>query len=223
MPDQEPRRVRHWIPLSAACRILEVNESTMRQWADTGRIRAFRTPGGHRRFSQEEVYALLDQAGRGEAAGQNLEEQALRRIRRRLHTGRAAAPQWLEGVEEQVRTRMRLFGRRLLSVATEYVGGRRRRLEVLQEARVIGREQGREMLLHGLSLGQVMEAYVFFRNSLVEVVEQDPGRSGGTDGPVHTLHQVNQVADEVLLGITEAFEVVAEEATPVVPTPSARR
>ncbi|HSP55765.1 MAG TPA: MerR family DNA-binding transcriptional regulator, partial [Dehalococcoidia bacterium] len=36
-----------WITLGQACKLLGVNESTLRRWADAGNVRSFRTPGGH--------------------------------------------------------------------------------------------------------------------------------------------------------------------------------
>ena len=51
--ENEPLNTR-WITLGQACKLLGVNESTLRRWADAGHVRSFRTPGGHRRFSEEE-------------------------------------------------------------------------------------------------------------------------------------------------------------------------
>ena len=38
--------------------LLQVNEATLRQWADHGHLRVYRTPGGHRRFYRDDVLAL---------------------------------------------------------------------------------------------------------------------------------------------------------------------
>ena len=56
---------RKWLTLGLARTLLGINEATLRQWADNGLVRAFRTPGGHRRFSTEDIYSLIegDQAG----------------------------------------------------------------------------------------------------------------------------------------------------------------
>jgi excisionase family DNA binding protein len=39
--------------------IFRVDAKTVARWAQTGRIRSIRTPGGQRRFRQDEVDALL--------------------------------------------------------------------------------------------------------------------------------------------------------------------
>jgi excisionase family DNA binding protein len=46
------------VPLGDAARALGISASTMRRWADSGRIRTTRTDGGHRRFPLEEVRRL---------------------------------------------------------------------------------------------------------------------------------------------------------------------
>lgn len=54
----------HWLKMGEATDLLGVSTATLRRWADAGHIHAFTTPGGHRRFDQAEVLALLPHAGR---------------------------------------------------------------------------------------------------------------------------------------------------------------
>ena len=148
MSEASPTPPRRWLSLGAACRMLEVNEATLRQWADSGLIRAFRTPGGHRRFLREDVDALAARgpAARPEAdAAHRWEEVLLRRIRRRLHHSRVAQQPWYASIDEQGRARMRLFGRRLLSLFTTFHADRRLRPDLLAEAHLVGEEYGHEM------------------------------------------------------------------------------
>jgi excisionase family DNA binding protein len=44
---------------SEAARHLGVSLSTIRRWSDTGHLRGYRTPGGQRRFSVEQLDAFL--------------------------------------------------------------------------------------------------------------------------------------------------------------------
>jgi excisionase family DNA binding protein len=52
-----------WISLHEAGELLGISASTLRRWSDSGLIRTFVTPGGHRRFSREAVVAILPSAG----------------------------------------------------------------------------------------------------------------------------------------------------------------
>lgn len=47
-----------WLSIGRASRLLGVNPATLRHWEAAGKLRAYRTPGGHRRFSTEEVAEL---------------------------------------------------------------------------------------------------------------------------------------------------------------------
>lgn len=46
--------------LAALC---GVNESTIKRWADSGRLDCVKTPGGHRKFRAQDVYNFLNQHG----------------------------------------------------------------------------------------------------------------------------------------------------------------
>jgi excisionase family DNA binding protein len=43
------------IPISQAARELGVSLGTVRRWSDLGYIKAYRTPGGQRRYSREQI------------------------------------------------------------------------------------------------------------------------------------------------------------------------
>src|SRR2546430_9374328 len=51
-------RMPTWLSLDEAAKRLSVHPATLREWADKGQIRTFRTPGGHRRFSEVDVAHL---------------------------------------------------------------------------------------------------------------------------------------------------------------------
>ncbi len=50
---------REWIAAGEAMALLGVSPATLRRWADAGRLAAFTTPGGHRRFDRSAVLSLL--------------------------------------------------------------------------------------------------------------------------------------------------------------------
>ena len=58
MAKSQPRKSDDWLSLQSASKQLGVSPATLRHWADKGKVRAFRTPGGHRRFSETEMRAL---------------------------------------------------------------------------------------------------------------------------------------------------------------------
>ena len=58
-----------WLTLGQAAKFLGVAQSTIRKWSDQGRVRAFYTPGGHRRFRLDDLESsFVDGSGPGVAA-----------------------------------------------------------------------------------------------------------------------------------------------------------
>src|SRR6188472_2591692 len=52
-----------WLTLGQAAKYLGVAQSTIRKWSDQGRVPAFYTPGGHRRFRRRDLDAFLESSG----------------------------------------------------------------------------------------------------------------------------------------------------------------
>jgi excisionase family DNA binding protein len=59
------RRDPEWLTLGQAARFLGVAQSTIRKWSDQGRVAAFYTPGGHRRFRRGDLESFLARSGPG--------------------------------------------------------------------------------------------------------------------------------------------------------------
>jgi excisionase family DNA binding protein len=59
-----------WLTLGQAAKYLGVAQSTIRKWSDQGRVPAFYTPGGHRRYRRGDLDNFLERSGpSGSATG----------------------------------------------------------------------------------------------------------------------------------------------------------
>ena len=58
-----------WLTLGRAARYLGVAQSTIRKWSDSGRVRAFKTPGGHRRYRRADLDDFLEGSAPESRAG----------------------------------------------------------------------------------------------------------------------------------------------------------
>jgi excisionase family DNA binding protein len=58
-----------WLTLGQAAKFLGVAQSTIRKWSDQGRVPAFYTPGGHRRYRRGDLEAFLERSGPGPRGG----------------------------------------------------------------------------------------------------------------------------------------------------------
>jgi excisionase family DNA binding protein len=50
---------------SQAAKALGVSLGTVRRWSDMGHLQSYRTPGGQRRFSEEQIDEFLDKLRHG--------------------------------------------------------------------------------------------------------------------------------------------------------------
>ena len=205
-----------WITLGQACKLLGVNESTLRRWADAGHVRSFRTPGGHRRFSEDDLRALV--AGQSPASREpynSIGNLALTRIRRRLQRGRSQTAHWYTAMDEDEREALRPLGRRLVTLVSEYLMRGSRRTNLLEEAREIAHEYGGRLARDGLSLRDAVEAFTFFRKNLDETAIEEAQKSDlSGDKALELWELLSNLADQVLISIAESYEE-AVAAAPV--------
>ena len=192
-----------WLSLRDACRMLDVSNTTLRQWADNGYLRVYRTPGGHRRFLRDDLESFANAPEQAQEQGREdaIEDSALRKIRRSLSRNDVVKQSWYQSVEEEGKDRMRLFGRRLLSLLLQESGPRRRRQELLEEAHMLGREYGTEMSERGVSLKDTIEAFVFFRTMVL-----DSTNSGA-------WNRIIEAADRVLVGMADSYQDADERSS----------
>jgi excisionase family DNA binding protein len=66
---QPPLGETDWLTLGQAARYLGVAQSTIRKWSDNGRVRAFKTPGRHRRYRRADLDAFLQRSAPESHAG----------------------------------------------------------------------------------------------------------------------------------------------------------
>ncbi len=106
---------REWMSIHEASAMIGVSPATLRRWSDAGDIKAFTTPGGHRRFSRAAVAGMLPADRRGRPnLGQLGEtpERMTRIYRRELHRATQWAP-WIEAIDDADRQPLRDHGQRI--------------------------------------------------------------------------------------------------------------
>jgi excisionase family DNA binding protein len=195
-----------WVTLGRACEILGVDESTLRRWADSGRLRVYRTPGGHRRFSlvglQEVVAGDARQRGSDE-----IERLAIARIRRQLQRARLDEDGWYRSLSIADRERLRDLGRRLIEMVGEYLSKRSRRSHLLDEALVVGGSYGQVLRHAGMPLPGAISAYIGFRKTMDETTRQAAVHERlAIEEALDACGQVQELGDQVLRGLVGAYE-----------------
>ena len=113
---------RDWLSLGPASRLVGVDPDTLRRWADAGRVRAFATPGGHRRFSRADLERVVAarRPGRRPLATLGATPDRLSRAYARSYRSDASLL-GLERFEADARASQRAEGRRLVAVLLAYL------------------------------------------------------------------------------------------------------
>ncbi len=203
-----------WLSLGEASKALGVNQATLRLWADRGQVRSFRTPGGHRRFSADDVFAIIRQEEHTTGPGtfRDIHEKAVEGVRRRIRPSKAGPYLSELDLDEEDRKQMRLMGRRMVELVVEYLNSQRNRSRALMEAKSIGESYGAQAARKGLALVAFIDTYLFFRHSLEDVV-QSLGK-GQLYSDSETLRpRVNGLLDQVFLAAVAAYENTSQALT----------
>ncbi len=210
MPAQE------WLTLQEASRRLGVHPATLRHWADKGKIHAYRTPGGHRRFSATDVEALIS-AREEPSPAREVEvwvQAALGRARMQVTAGELGHELWLRQVSDAARRRYRALGRELLRLLAEHLSVLPGSSRALEDAEDIGRQYGMEAARDGMSPAVLVRAFLSFREHLVETMLRVPSNwHERVAGGVPQWHQrMTEFTSRVLLGALEGWESVQQAA-----------
>ena len=196
----------HWLTIDAACQLLGVDQSTLRRWSDSGKVPVFRTPGGHRRYNEEDLKALLHGEARPrrrmsrqvltDLSYSAYENDFLRQVRSR---------RWYRAYNTRQLEELRTLGRKLVDLAIRSISDRTDHEQIAEEGRAIGRRYGTMSAEAGLSADDAVEAFLFFRYPVIQAMtrfieeEQIPVKRSGR---IHM--EISQFLDQVLVATVSA-------------------
>ncbi|MEW6034650.1 MAG: helix-turn-helix domain-containing protein [Chloroflexota bacterium] len=201
------------LTISEACRVLGVSEAALRQWTDEGKVKAFITPGGHRRYLDSELRQLMQRHRHVHGLrdlGHRLEGVVPRE--REVAQEYMRSTRWYQGLDDTARERLRERGRRLVGALVSFVTRPSTRLQVAEECRAIGREYGEDLANLGLSLTDAIEAFILHRTPLTEATMELLSNSAPMDKRALTaIPQINRLIDDTLLALVEMHQRVSAE------------
>lgn len=201
------QRAGRWLSLGEAASRLGVDEATLRHWADTGRVKTFRTPGGHRRFQEDDLRALIQQEiPRVEDLGHLVERRSAKLLAGAPAKALQTRP-WFPTLDESLRARARDHGRHLFAAVVEFVAKPAARKTIREQLLTRGRAYGLDLHGAGMSPADAAEAFGYFRHLVLQTVTEPRGRGGMLDeDQVRTLLDVSDLLDVVFVTMLRAWD-----------------
>jgi len=202
------------IGISEACRFLGVSETALRQWTDEGKIKAFVTPGGHRRYLTTDLKKFMSSSSRAigikELAAELKETASLHRD---IGLEVFHETPWSDRLTQESREILAELGRRLLSSLIKYITAPAEREITLNEVRDIGQSLGREVAQLGLSLTDAVEAFVKHRDPILKVATDLLKKREAYSGRVaDSIPLVTRVLDEAMISLVAAYQQYRNES-----------
>lgn len=196
------------VGISEASHILGVSEATLRQWTDEGKIKAFITPGGHRRYSKLELKRFM--RSHSKTLGIKdlvLELEDTARIHRQIARQSPHIAAWYDKLNEESRQYLAALGRQLLDLVIRYIAEPSRRDETIELARGVGRSHGETLANLGLPLTDSLETFLAHRAPIIDVITHlMRKREALTGRVVDAIPMVAHVMDEVLVCLVSAHQ-----------------
>ena len=201
--------------ITQAAKLLGVHPLTLRNWTEKGYLPFYRTPGGHRRFSQQELLAFLATMNQGspEDGIVTVAKQAVRSALASLpvETPILAMQDKGEAMPDEQREGMRSVGHKLLDLAIQYVTGDGD-VSALAKAKKIGKTYGAFAMNRGLSMSETVATFNFFRDTIIETTFDMPAHTVDIDLSDPKLYRhLNRFFNEVLLETVKETESILRE------------
>jgi len=162
-----------WLSLGPASRLVGVDPETLRRWADVGLVEAYVTPGGHRRFDQRAMEALVAgrRSGHRPLASMGASPERLARAYQRTYTSDTAAHR-VPADDTVERERYRRDGRLLVQALVAHLDAEatdaEARARAEADATALVDDLARRLANAGMSLTEAVGLFVAARRPFLD-------------------------------------------------------
>lgn len=196
------------VPIKEASRILGVNEATLRQWTDEGRLKAFITPGGHRRYSRSDLVKFMNSSQKvldvKDLVSEMEDTVHLHRDTARSHLEATA---WYSKLDSTSQEQLAESGRSLLGLIVRHVTDASAREETIKLARETGRSFGLTLAKCGLPLTDSVEAFMLHRDIVMNAAGHLMKKREAFSGRfVEAIPLAAHIMDEALVSLVAAHQ-----------------
>lgn len=196
------------VTIKEASRILGVSEVALRHWTDEGIVKAFITPGGHRRYSVEELNRMMSYQQKIYVMDDFMSNLA---NTTGLHS-EIARKNFLPkmgnaGLSAESQQRLAELGRQTLQIVVRYVAEPAQRTEIIKSAQEIGYTYGQTLEKLGLPLTESVAMFIQHREPMVKATSDFIKKNGAVNGRIFSaITLVTQIMDEMLVSLVTGYQ-----------------
>ena len=197
-----------FLNISEASRTIGVSEAALRQWTDEGKIKAFVTPGGHRRYSRADLKKFINAQPKMLGVKDLVSElEETVELHREIARKALRSAPWYNKLTQDSQDHFSDLGRRLLDLIIKYITEPGRREETLGTAKLVGRDMGETLARHGLPLADSVEVFLMHREPIVNAsTSLLKKRDGFTGRVVDAIPLAMRVIDETLMAFVAGHQ-----------------
>ncbi len=196
------------LSISEAAQVLGVSEAALRLWTDEGKVKAFVTPGGHRRYSRAELKKFSSKETKMLGAKDVVTEmeETFDRHREISKTYFSTIPQEKEAIRKYQQA-LAGSGHELLQYIMQYISEPANRSATLEKIREVSARHGEISANLGLSLTDSVQAFLLHREPIIKsttsLIKKREANSGRI---INLIPMIGQVLDEALLAHVAAHQ-----------------
>jgi excisionase family DNA binding protein len=196
------------IGISEASRFLGVSEAALRQWTDEGKIKAFVTPGGHRRYLRNELKKFVSTHPRILGVKDLISElEDTVEMHRKIARQSLSSAAWYQQLTQESQDYFADLGRRLLGLIVKYISEPSKREETIPLIQEVGQSMGETLATHGLLLSDSVEAFLMHREPVINAsTNLLKKREAFTGRVVDAIPLAIHVIDEALVALVAAHQ-----------------
>ncbi len=190
-----------WLELAEAAEMLGVHFTTLRRWADQGKIAFVRTPTGRRRFRRTVIQGMA-KGSSTPSEEKTIAPSEMQTLDFARHTAQDLAHQpgsWMETMSPEQRLAFRYSGQRLLALLMQ-ITAREDPEPVLSEAHRLAKDYGELCFRSGMMATDLVQAFLFFRRSILDSIHATtPGGNVNDPEGQRLFKRANDFFDMFLL------------------------
>ena len=202
------------ITIGEASHIIGVSEAALRQWTNEGKVKAFITPGGHRRYSRAELKKFTTSnrkvLGIKDLVVELEDTVQLHREIARKHLNIAVCD---DRLNQESQERLSKLGQRLLYLIVRYITVPAKREETLKLACNVGHNHGEALARLGLSLTDSVEAFTLHRDPIMNAATHLMKKREALNARVvEAIPLVDHRMNEALVSMVAAHQLYTSES-----------